>query len=94
MPGRPQAVRRGRPGRRAFEVRTTASPRPPSGKLRSAAGGGGGTCPVAWSSGTSYAPGNVVSYAGHKYTATYYSTGAVPNGPSSWAVWRDDGVCA
>ncbi|MCX5214303.1 hypothetical protein OG689_34430 [Kitasatospora sp. NBC_00240] len=23
----------------------------------------------------------------------YYSTGAVPNDPRSWAVWRDDGTC-
>ncbi|CCK24775.1 hypothetical protein BN159_0396 [Streptomyces davaonensis JCM 4913] len=54
---------------------------------------GGGTCPTAWSSTQSYVPGDVVSYAGHKYTATYYSTGAVPNDPTSWAVWRDDGAC-
>lgn len=55
--------------------------------------GGGGACPTAWSSTRSYAPGDLVSYAGHKYTATYYSTGAAPNDPSSWAVWRDDGIC-
>lgn len=54
---------------------------------------GGGTCPAAWSAGTSYVPGDTVSYAGHRYTATYYSTGAVPNDPSSWAVWKDDGPC-
>ncbi|MER5206324.1 carbohydrate-binding protein [Streptomyces sp. NPDC002825] len=54
---------------------------------------GGGTCPTAWSSTTPYVPGDVVSYAGHTYTATYYSTGAVPNDPASWAVWRDDGTC-
>nr|WP_202425642.1 fibronectin type III domain-containing protein [Streptomyces sp. HUCO-GS316] len=54
---------------------------------------GGGTCPAAWSSTQSYMPGDVVSYAGHKYTATYYSTGAVPNDPTSWAVWHDDGAC-
>ncbi|MFE5909311.1 carbohydrate-binding protein, partial [Streptomyces wedmorensis] len=56
-------------------------------------GGGGSTCPAAWSPAASYTPGDTVSYAGHKYTATYYSTGAVPNDPSSWAVWRDDGTC-
>jgi hypothetical protein len=38
-------------------------------------------------------PGNVVSYSGHKYTAIYYSTGAVPNSPASWAVWQDNGAC-
>ena len=59
----------------------------------SAGSGGGGTCPTAWTSTQSYVPGDVVSYAGHKYTATYYSTGAVPNDPTSWAVWRDDGAC-
>ncbi|GAA5019998.1 cysteine/serine endopeptidase inhibitor [Kitasatospora paranensis] len=57
-------------------------------------GGGGGTaCPTAWSSGRSYVPGDTVAHAGHRYTATYYSTDAVPNDPGSWAVWRDDGTC-
>ncbi|BBA98951.1 hypothetical protein RVR_5366 [Actinacidiphila reveromycinica] len=57
-------------------------------------GGGGGTgCPAAWSSGTSYAPGATVSYAGHAYTATAYSTGAAPNDPASWAAWTDNGPC-
>ncbi|MEV6211185.1 cysteine/serine endopeptidase inhibitor [Kitasatospora sp. NPDC051914] len=57
-------------------------------------GGGGGTaCPAPWSSTRSYVPGETVAYAGHKYTATYYSTGAAPNDPGSWAVWRDDGTC-
>jgi len=56
-------------------------------------GGGGTGCPTAWSSSTSYGPGDRVSYAGHGWTATYYSTGAVPNDPASWAVWHDDGPC-
>ncbi len=57
-------------------------------------GGGGGTgCPAAWSASTSYVPGDKVSYGGHAYTATYYSTGAVPGDPSSWAVWSDSGPC-
>jgi chitodextrinase len=59
----------------------------------SAGSGGGETCPTAWTSTQSYVPGDVVSYADHKYTATYYSTGTVPNDPTSWAVWRDDGAC-
>ncbi|MEW2518437.1 cysteine/serine endopeptidase inhibitor [Actinacidiphila alni] len=60
------------------------------------AGDGGGPangCPTAWSSSTSYVPGDVVSYNGHKYTSTYYSTSAVPSDPSSWAVWTDNGPC-
>lgn len=57
-------------------------------------GGGGGGCPnTPWSATTSYVPGNVVSYNGHKYTATYYSTGAAPGDPASWAVWADNGPC-
>jgi len=59
-----------------------------------AAGGGGGTgCPAAWNPSTSYVPGDTVSYNGHAYKATYYSTGAVPSDPSSWAVWSDQGAC-
>jgi chitodextrinase len=57
---------------------------------------GGGTppgCPAAWSPATSYVPGTTVSYNGRKYTATYYSTNAVPNDPASWAVWTDNGPC-
>lgn len=56
-------------------------------------GGGGTGCPTAWSAATSYVPGDTVSYGGHAYTATYYSTGAVPSDPSSWAVWSDNGPC-
>lgn len=61
---------------------------------RTAGGGGGPGCAPAWVPSISYVPGDVVSYAGHKYTATYYSTAAVPEYPSHWAVWRDDGPCA
>ncbi|MEV4560825.1 cysteine/serine endopeptidase inhibitor [Kitasatospora sp. NPDC049285] len=56
-------------------------------------GGGGGACNTPWSAATSYGPGTKVSYAGHNYTATYYSTGAAPDDPASWAVWHDDGSC-
>ncbi|WP_435134922.1 cysteine/serine endopeptidase inhibitor [Actinacidiphila sp. bgisy144] len=56
-------------------------------------GGGGGCTATAWSAATSYAPGDTVSYAGHSYTATAYSTGAAPNDPASWAAWKDDGAC-
>jgi len=57
-------------------------------------GGGGSSCGPAWNASTSYVPGNVVSYNGHKYTAIYYSTGAVPGAPESWAVWQDNGACS
>ncbi|MEV8092735.1 cysteine/serine endopeptidase inhibitor [Kitasatospora sp. NPDC085879] len=60
---------------------------------RTGGGGGGTACPAAWSSTRSYVPGDTVAHAGHTYTATYYSTGAVPNDPGSWAVWRDGGTC-
>ena len=54
---------------------------------------GGGTCAAAWSASTSYSSGDLVSYDGENYTATYYSTGAVPGAATSWAVWSSDGSC-
>ena len=54
---------------------------------------GGCTGLAAWNATTSYVPGNVVSYGGHKYTSTWYSTGATPGAPASWAVWADNGAC-
>ncbi|GAA2038618.1 hypothetical protein GCM10009839_45290 [Catenulispora yoronensis] len=58
-------------------------------------GGGGGNCAgvSAWSASTSYAPGDKVTYNGHLYKSTWYSTGAVPTDPQSWAVWSDGGAC-
>jgi 3D (Asp-Asp-Asp) domain-containing protein len=53
----------------------------------------GGTCTTPWNASTSYTPGQVVSYDGDNYTATYYSTGAVPNAATSWDVWTSDGAC-
>jgi 3D (Asp-Asp-Asp) domain-containing protein len=55
--------------------------------------GTGGTCATPWSATTSYTSGQRVSYGGHNWTATYYSTGAVPSDPTSWAVWKDAGTC-
>ena len=61
---------------------------------------GGGTPPPtgcgnvpAWSAGSGYAPGDEVSHNGHKWLATWYSTGAEPGAPASWAVWEDEGAC-
>ncbi|WP_425555928.1 putative Ig domain-containing protein [Kitasatospora nipponensis] len=57
-------------------------------------GGGGGCSGVpAWSVSTSYVPGDQVSYNGHKWLSTWYSTGATPGAPASWAVWSDQGAC-
>ncbi|GAB3892557.1 hypothetical protein GCM10029964_067550 [Kibdelosporangium lantanae] len=47
----------------------------------------------AWSATTAYVPNDVVSYNGHKWTSTWYSTGAEPGAPGSWAVWQDQGAC-
>ncbi|WP_405899702.1 M4 family metallopeptidase [Streptomyces sp. NBC_00727] len=47
----------------------------------------------AWSATTPYAPGDQVSYNGHTYTSQWYSTGAEPGAPGSWAVWTDGGAC-
>ncbi|MEU6478432.1 M4 family metallopeptidase [Streptomyces sp. NPDC047017] len=60
---------------------------------------GGGTPPggcgdlPAWSATTGYAPGDKVSYNGHKWLSQWYSTGAEPGAPGSWAVWTDQGAC-
>ena len=54
--------------------------------------GGCGNLP-AWSSAASYVPGDQVSYNGHKWSSQWYSTGAEPGAPGSWAVWKDAGAC-
>ncbi|WP_305778274.1 putative Ig domain-containing protein [Kitasatospora sp. MMS16-BH015] len=58
-------------------------------------GGGGTGCGnlPAWSAATSYVPNDQVSYNGHKWLSTWYSTGATPGAPASWAVWSDQGAC-
>lgn len=53
--------------------------------------GCGGVQP--WSASQSYVPGDTVSYNGHKWNSTWYSTGAEPGAPGSWAVWQDAGAC-
>jgi 3D (Asp-Asp-Asp) domain-containing protein len=55
---------------------------------------GSGTCDAAWSATASYNPGALVSYQGENYTATYYSTDAVPDAATSWDVWSSDGACS
>ncbi|MFE3182888.1 M4 family metallopeptidase [Streptomyces violascens] len=54
--------------------------------------GGCGNLP-AWSASSSYVPGDQVSYNGHKWSSQWYSTGAEPGAPGSWAVWKDAGAC-
>ncbi|MGF1428299.1 hypothetical protein [Kitasatospora sp. LaBMicrA B282] len=58
-------------------------------------GGGGSGCTglTAWGASTSYVPGDQVSYGGHKWLSTWYSTGATPGAPASWSVWSDQGSC-
>ncbi|MGW4524126.1 M4 family metallopeptidase [Amycolatopsis sp. NPDC004378] len=46
-----------------------------------------------WDSAKAYVPNDVVSHNGHKWTSTWYSTGAEPGAPGSWAVWSDAGAC-
>ncbi len=46
-----------------------------------------------WSATTAYAPGATVAYNGRRYESTWWSTGAVPGAPGSWAVWADRGAC-
>jgi hypothetical protein len=50
-------------------------------------------CAAAWDGGTSYVPGDLVSDNGDNWTSTWWSTGAEPDNPSSWAAWTDNGPC-
>ncbi|PPK62059.1 M4 family metallopeptidase [Actinokineospora auranticolor] len=46
-----------------------------------------------WSSSQAYVPNDLVSHGSHKWKSTWYSTGAEPGAPGSWAVWQDQGAC-
>ncbi|WP_410623017.1 M4 family metallopeptidase [Amycolatopsis sp. cmx-8-4] len=46
-----------------------------------------------WDSAKAYVPNDVVGHNSHKWTSTWYSTGAEPGAPGSWAVWSDAGAC-
>ncbi|GAA2033522.1 hypothetical protein GCM10009839_37410 [Catenulispora yoronensis] len=81
-----------------YSVTVTASSGTASGSASfswTISGGGSGGCTnlTPWSATKAYVPGDVVSYNGHKYTSTWYSTGATPGAPQSWAVWTDNGAC-
>ncbi|GAB3158481.1 M20/M25/M40 family metallo-hydrolase [Micromonospora sonneratiae] len=54
-------------------------------------GGCGGV--QAWDANTPYSPGDQVSHNGRLWNSTWYSTGAEPGAPGSWAVWADAGAC-
>nr|WP_042196142.1 M4 family metallopeptidase [Kibdelosporangium sp. MJ126-NF4]CEL22431.1 Aminopeptidase Y (Arg, Lys, Leu preference) [Kibdelosporangium sp. MJ126-NF4]CTQ89286.1 Aminopeptidase Y (Arg, Lys, Leu preference) (EC 3.4.11.15) [Kibdelosporangium sp. MJ126-NF4] len=47
----------------------------------------------AWDSAASYAPGDRVTHNSHLWDSTWYSVGAEPGAPQSWAVWKDAGAC-
>ncbi|KAG8709621.1 Chitinase 1, partial [Ceratobasidium sp. 395] len=53
----------------------------------------GGSCAgiPAWSSGTAYTGGAVVTYGGHKWTAKWWSQAEQPGG--SAGSWTDNGAC-
>jgi 3D (Asp-Asp-Asp) domain-containing protein len=87
------------PSQPATSVSTTASSSSPSSSAMaatspSATATASATCSAAWTASISYTPGELVSYDGDEYVATYYSTGAPPGAPISWDVWKDDGPCA
>ncbi|GAA4607879.1 Zn-dependent metalloprotease [Actinoplanes octamycinicus] len=48
---------------------------------------------AAWSATRGYVPGDKASHKGHLWNSTWYSTGAEPGAPGSWAVWTDAGPC-
>jgi chitinase len=56
--------------------------------------GGTGSCGglTAWSASTAYTGGQQVSYAGHRWTAKWWTQGDIP-GNNSQAVWTDNGAC-
>jgi chitinase len=60
--------------------------------------GGGTTTPpgqctaAPWNAGTAYDGGAVVGYAGHRWTAKWWTQGDVP-GDNAQGVWTDNGAC-
>ncbi|MBB5957132.1 aminopeptidase S [Saccharothrix tamanrassetensis] len=76
-------------------VGSGASARTATYSLTVTGGGGPGGCDgvAAWSASTSYVPDDVVSHNSHKWKSTWYSAGAEPGAPGSWAVWQDQGAC-
>jgi chitinase len=51
-------------------------------------------CAPAWSASTVYVNGNAASYAGHNYTAKWWTQNENPSTHSGqWDVWADNGAC-
>ncbi|HET6500644.1 MAG TPA: chitinase [Amycolatopsis sp.] len=70
---------------------TSTTPTTPTTPTTTPPAGCTGT--AAWSAATSYVPGDVVSYNGHKWTSLYYSTGVTPGSAIAWNIWQDNGAC-
>jgi chitinase len=66
---------------------TTSSPTPTPTPTTSS----GGCTAAAWVPNQAYVSGNVVSYAGHKWTANQWNYDEVPGGPAG--AWNDNGPC-
>ncbi|WP_099898659.1 hypothetical protein [Streptomyces sp. TLI_171] len=64
-----------------------------SGSTLTVTTGSSGACNAAWNSTTACVPHDQVSYAGHNYTALYWSTGVTPGTPIAWNIWQDNGTC-
>lgn len=84
----------------SYTVTATATSNGQSGSttftwtINPASGPGGGCSGAAtWSATQAYSPGDQVSYDGHLWKSTWWSTGAEPGSPGAWAVWSDAGTC-
>ena len=51
------------------------------------------TCAPAWSSGTVYLGGAVVSHGGQNWKAGWWTQGETPGTTGEWGVWRSQGAC-
>lgn len=63
------------------------------GPTATSGGGGSGQCAAlpAWSASAVYVGGNSVTYAGHEWTAKWWTQGDTPGGAAG--VWADNGPC-
>src|SRR5690242_12855536 len=46
-----------------------------------------------WSASAIYTNGMIVTYAGHSWTAKWWTQGEVPGTTGEWGVWVDNGAC-
>ncbi|MEU0986707.1 glycosyl hydrolase family 18 protein [Streptomyces sp. NPDC005953] len=69
-------------------VTNSPSPGTPSPSLP------GGTCSAtAWSAGSTYNAGSLVSHKGRTWKAGWWNQGEEPGTTGEWGVWRDQGAC-